>query len=425
MISEYTNIPRTIDELTRFLEGNQNQYQSAYENIRSDKGWTVPFAAKYFDVMDSLYNRLYINLYERLLDDHNLPDSEIIDSVKSFIKWADKETKELDILAAAADLGVLTSIDGHVYQLLYTAFNKLKQLLQVSDEEKKLNKTYKISQKNAKSRAKIGIVTVTDEEHTAALAILSDVKIVPANDSNAFTYRKGFIKSKSRKISVVLVQCLHQGAAASAVATTQLIINFSPEIIVMLGHAAGNKGKMKSCGIGDIMIAADAIDYEKNNNRKKADNCPPEIVESSKIRPIAANATLVNLALQFKEDKNVLEQIKENYPDKEKFSPLLRVFSGAIISGSVLVRSSFWFDKVIKDYPGAIGLDMEIYGFYYAAENTTFGNKPKCIAIKSISDYGSHDTKYPQELKAHTVRVPYACYTSAEFFKQFALANII
>jgi len=425
MIPEYTLIPRTIDELTRFLERNRLTYQSAYQNIRTNKGWKIQFPEKYFEVMSSMYGMLYINLYERLIEDYNLPDDDILTAVNGFISWADRETKELDQLAALADFGVISGIDGPVYELLHKAFHKFKQIIQISEEEKRINKTYKITSHKKQSKVKVGIVTVTDEEHTAALEILSDVEIVLGNDNDAFTYRRGFIKGSGKKISVILVQCLHQGAAASAVATTQLINKFSPDNLVMLGHAAGNRGKMKSCGIGDIMIATEAIDYEKKTvTEKKVGISTPEIVETSKIRPIAANSTLVNRVKQFKETGDVLDQIRNDYANNEKFPKKLKMFPGAIVSGGALVRSDTWFDKVIKGNPGAIGLDMEIYGFYYAAENTTFGNKPKCIAIKSISDYGSQDPKYPKDLEDHRVRVPYACYSSAEFFRRFALNNI-
>jgi nucleoside phosphorylase len=425
MIPEYTIIPRTIDELTRFLERNKYTYQSAYDNIRPHKGWIIPFPEKYFEVMNSLYGMLYINLYEKFQEDYNLPDDDILNAVNGFVDWADKETKELNKLATLLEFGILAGIDGHVYHLLYKAFNKFKQLIQIALEEKKINEAYKITSDRRQPKFKIGIVTVTDEEHKAALDILSDIKIVLGHDNDAFSYRSGFIKGDGKKISVILVQCLHQGAAASAVATTQLINKFSPENLVMLGHAAGNKGKMKGCGIGDIMIAAEAIDYEKKTiTEKKSATNQPEIIKIYKVRPLYANSSLVSQVKQFKGGKGVLDAIRQGYEGHEKFPIKLKLFPGAILSGGALVRSGTWFNELIKGNPGAIGLDMEIYGFYYAAENTTLGNKPKCIAIKSISDYGSDNSKYANEIEDHTVRVPYACYTSAEFLKRFALTNI-
>lgn len=428
MAENYTKIPRTIDTLNRFLENKREEYFSAHENINSSHGWNFKFGEKYFQVMDSLYGMLYTKIYENLTSDSDLTDDDIIDSVNGFLNWAEKERKELEYLAQLADFGILSSVDGHVYGLLLTAYNKFKQILQISKEEKKLGTSYlPIGERNSKikSKFKVGIVTVTDEEHEAVLTTLSDIKVIPPKQNNAFTYRSGYIKEGKKKIKVIVVQCLHQGAAAAAVATSQMINNYSPEVMAMIGHAAGRKGRMPKCAVGDIMIAKESVDFEQVTITEQSVNGEePEIVEKSRKRSLQANSTLVNQIAQFKSSKGVLEDIKTGYTESDLFDTPLKVFSGTIVSGSFMARSEKWFDKIIKENPGSIGWDMEIYGFYYAVENTTFGEKPKSIAIKSISDYGVEDPKYPKQLESHTVRVPYACYTSAEFFRRFALENL-
>ncbi|QXU39693.1 hypothetical protein [Pedobacter sp. D749] len=427
MSIQLTQIPRTIDTLTNFLENKKDEYRSAYENIRSGQGWKIQNGEFYFEAVNSLYNHLYTKIYEPLLTDSALTDSDITGFIDDFLYWAAQEKKKISDLDELAHFGILTTINSHVHSLLYSAFNKFKQLRDIYREEQKLAKNYISTAKPPTARKqtyKIGIVTVTEEEHNAALEILSGVKIIPPKENNAFTYRTGHLKGGKKGIKVILVQCLHQGAAAAAVATSQMITSHSPEIMAMIGHAAGNKSKMKKCSVGDIMLAKESIDFEQVTiTEQSAGDNPPEIIEKPKKRPVPANTTLVTSALQFK-STGILQQIKDGYPDKALFEAELKLFPGIIVSGSAMVRSETWFNKVMADNPGAIGWDMEIFGFYYAIENTTFGNKPKGIAMKSISDYGSKKTKYPEGLEDHTVRVPYACYTSADFFRQFAIENL-
>lgn len=427
MSRQLTQIPRTIDTLTKFLENKKDEYHTAYENIRSGLGWKVQYGDFYFEAVNSLYNHLYTKIYEPLLADE-LTDEDITSYVDDFLFWAEKKKKEFNDLDEMVHFGVLGSIDGHVHSLLYTAYNKFKQIRDVFREEQKLAKNYKLLSKpvsNRKQRYKIGIVTVTEEEHNAALEILNGVRVISPKENNAFTYRTGYLRGGKKEVKVILVQCLHQGAAASAVATSQMITAYSPKIMAMIGHAAGSKSRLQKCNIGDIMLAKESIDFEQVTiTETSVGGNPPEIVEKPKKRPIAANTTLVTSALQFKSNKEILQGIKDGYQDKALFESELKLFPGIIVSGSAMVRSEQWFNKIMADNPGAIGWDMEIFGFYYAIENTTFGNKPKGIAIKSISDYGTKNPRYEKGLEDHTVRVPYACYTSAEFFRRFAIENL-
>jgi nucleoside phosphorylase len=169
------------------------------------------------------------------------------------------------------------------------------------------------------------------------------------------------------------------------------------------------------------MVADTSVDYDQVTVIEKSVDGVPEIKEKDKKVVITANANLLQKIGYFARHTDILERIRTKYPAYKLFHQTLNVKPGKIISGNALVRSESWFQKMIEDNSGAVGLDMETNGFYYAAENTLFKNKPLYISIKSVSDYGSHRNDFPDGIKDASVRVPYAIYTSANFFFHFAL----
>ena len=84
-----------------------------------------------------------------------------------------------------------------------------------------------------------------------------------------------------------------------------------------------------------------------------------------------------------------------------------------MVSGSAVVASKDYVEQMIAPQNRKIiGLDMEIYGVFYACEHNSF-HKPKCFAMKSVVDYadGNKNDNYHD----------YACYTSAAALKEFVI----
>jgi nucleoside phosphorylase len=215
---------------------------------------------------------------------------------------------------------------------------------------------------------------------------------------------------------------MHQGTASAATLTTKLVLSYSPNFVAMLGHAAGNRNLASGLKVGDIMLAETSVDYDQVSilTRKMADG-EQETIEKDRKHVITADGTLVDAIIQFATQTDILNKIKDGYPSEDLFTHSLNLKPGKLISGNALIRSEEWFQKMINENTGTIGLDMETHGFYYAAQNTVFKNKPLFISLKSVSDYGSERHDYNKAIKSHIIRINYATYTSANFLFHFAI----
>lgn len=427
MAADLSRIPRTKQELENFLERNFEEYHQAYLNIRPGQGWRIElYETEVFRMMDTLYAGLYESLYPKLQREYSASDREIVDLVRALVKWTKKENGLFKRIAKNNGHGVLVNVEAIVQELLLRAYYKFTEAILLAKEEQTKNLKH-LSSDNAgsvKSEYLIGIITATTEEFTSAKSFLNNPKLLPLIPEDSHIYTKGLFENSAKRLSVVITQTLDQGSAASAVATSQMIRTHNPDFLVMLGHAAGNKNLMRTTGLGDILIAKEAFDYGQVSIVEKLNNGNVVYVEKDKKRPIEADKTLVTLLTQFSEDHTFLEHIKSGYAASSLFSNPLKVHFGSIASGNALVRSESWFDKIVAANTGTIGLEMEAYGFYFAAVNTRFKDKPLFVAIKSVSDFGSHNTTYPPSLKAPLHRIGYATYTSAKFFYEFALKHL-
>ena len=69
-----------------------------------------------------------------------------------------------------------------------------------------------------------------------------------------------------------------------------------------------------------------------------------------------------------------------------------RVRPGLIVSGSEVVASKETTEEVMRRYPAALGLEMEIYAVYMAAL-LSLGRKSEFLAIKGVADFGDKEKK--------------------------------
>jgi hypothetical protein len=73
-------------------------------------------------------------------------------------------------------------------------------------------------------------------------------------------YRETTLTTASDKtLSVVATASTSMGLTAAAIATTQLVMQFRPKLVVMIGIAAGTRAANKQ--FGDVLVADPSVDY--------------------------------------------------------------------------------------------------------------------------------------------------------------------
>jgi nucleoside phosphorylase/CheY-like chemotaxis protein len=248
-----------------------------------------------------------------------------------------------------------------------------------------------------------GIVCALEEELQAVLALdLSWQEIrVPYDFAQ---YHRGSLVIGGKEISVVAVSAPNMGMPIVACTANKLISTFVPKFLLMVGICAGVKSKTK---IGDVLIADPCFDwgsgkwiFDEKLKRLRFMPAPYQLRVASGLKKVArAVAT----------DANVLPVIYAQY-NKKKPANVPTCIVSAMASGGSVIQAESLMDEVRDQHKNLIGIEMESYAVYCAAEYA-IEPKPAYISMKSVCDHGSAK----KNDKYHS----YACYVSAQFALEF------
>jgi nucleoside phosphorylase len=87
------------------------------------------------------------------------------------------------------------------------------------------------------------------------------------------------------------------------------------------------------------------------------------------------------------------EYLSLRYEMKDANIPIVpAIQSGLVVSGSAVVADNKVIKEVLKRFPSAVGLEMEIFGLYTSVEGG-IGRRPEFIALKTAADFGTSTKK--------------------------------
>jgi nucleoside phosphorylase/CheY-like chemotaxis protein len=252
------------------------------------------------------------------------------------------------------------------------------------------------------------ITAIRDPELNAVLNLPLDWKSFKI-ENDATEYFNANIIENNKNISFVAASCLQMGMTAAAVLSMKMIHSFRPKYIIMTGIAAGIEGK---CEYGDILVSELSFDYSCGkitidlNNEKKFQ---PDY------KTIELSRDLLEDIQSCKAKRLFVDEIKDKWQgDKPKTS--IEVHVGPLASGGSVVEDTSSISEIKNHARKLIGIDMETYGVFYAANNCS---KPKplgAMSIKSVSDFAN-----PNKSDGYQ---KYASYTSASFAYKFLIEKI-
>mgnify|MGYP003627736920 CR=1 FL=1 len=219
-------------------------------------------------------------------------------------------------------------------------------------------------------------------------------------DDHTFIY-EGTFNSNGTKYKVCATHCSRMGMVATANKASSIINLLNPKSIVMTGICGGIK---KNTDFGDIIFAECVWDYQSGKMKRVDDKsffeiAPHQIMASTEIRS--------KMEL-FKADKDVISKISEDFEDDIQATPKLLL--GPIATGAAVVADASYVNTIIAQNRKVLGIEMEIYGLYSAAENTS-SIKPKVFALKSVCDFADIDKEDDYQI--------YCSYMSANVLRVF------
>ena len=243
----------------------------------------------------------------------------------------------------------------------------------------------------AASQCDIGIITILPEEAYAVLSLAEQKEHISINKHE---YHKFSLPVENNRIQIVHRRTLCQGNVSSATTFMEMLQNFSPKLIVVMGIAGGISPKI-SCG--DVVVAQKVIYYDLRKIEKERNVRKP-------ILGGEANAVVTELFNAFQVEKGQ-EIIKITDSDN-------KIFLGSIGCGEAVIKNIScdernWLHEVGDDI---LAVEMESFGAWHGAWENNICNCVVTMSIRGISD------KADQEKNDNFRNI--ACKNAALAFKE-------
>jgi nucleoside phosphorylase len=211
-----------------------------------------------------------------------------------------------------------------------------------------------------------------------------------------------FSTDKGEKLRVVGTTSTSMGLTAASIVTTQLVMQFKPRIVVMIGIAAGTRDGGKE--FGDVLVADPSVDYNSG-----------KVVWSNGVRgflpdpyPIGLNPRLRSVLLRFRGNNDVFEKIRDgwNGPLPKNGN---RMHLGPVGAADQVIDDSTRILEIQRNWRKLIGVEMETYGVYRSCYESP-DPKPRFVSFKSVCDFAAEKSDSWQD---------YAAYVAAQFAARF------
>lgn len=225
---------------------------------------------------------------------------------------------------------------------------------------------------------------------------------IPADLSTTF-YTKTVELANGKNIRIVTCYALQMASTASAALTTKLIYNYRPKYLFMTGIAAAvNRNDAK---LGDILVASKV--WDGASGKIKTDEDGNDIFMPD-YHELTLDTDMQGIVNRLASDRKLLNSIEESYRFQQgKPDTRLNVHIGPIASVPAVLSSKEEVMKIQEHCRKLLGIEMEGYGVFYAANNSARPRPTYTVLVKSVSDFAD-----PEKSDNYQ---DYAMYTSAEF----------
>jgi len=219
----------------------------------------------------------------------------------------------------------------------------------------------------------------------------------------AHVYRETSLRINSGKsLRVVATASSSMGLTAAAIATTQLVLQFRPRLIVMIGIAAGTRSGNKQ--FGDVLVADPSVDYA-SGKYVNVDGVREFLPDPY---PIGINARVRSALQRYASNPAVFANIRSRWMG-QKPPGLNRLHIGPLGAADQVIDDPTRVIEITKNWRKLVGVEMETYALYRACHESP-DPKPRFVSFKSVCDFAAEKTDSWQE---------YAAFTAAQFAVDF------
>lgn len=212
--------------------------------------------------------------------------------------------------------------------------------------------------------------------------------------------------STEKKLKIVGTTSTSMGLTAAAIATTQLVLQFRPRMVIMIGIAAGTREGGKE--FGDILVADPSVDYNSG-----------KVAQGDGIReflpdpyPIGLNPRLRSVLHKYRGNHPVFSTIRARWQEATPPGPN-RLHIGPLGAADQVIDDASRILEIQRNWRKLIGVEMENYGVYRACHESP-DPKPRVVSFKSVCDFAAEKSDSWQR---------YAAFFAAEFAVEFLKAE--
>jgi nucleoside phosphorylase len=248
----------------------------------------------------------------------------------------------------------------------------------------------------------IGIVCALEQpEFAAVMAAIGGPSKWRETGNPRYThvYRETeMLTDQGTTLKVVGATSTSMGLTAAAIVTTQLILQFRPRIVLMIGIAAGTRDGNKQ--FGDVLVADPSVDYNSG-----------KVVQQDGVRgfqpdpyPIGLNPRLRSVLQKYRGSSTIFETIRSGWKGSLPLAAN-RLHVGPLGAADQVIDDASRVLEIQQNWRKLIGVEMETYGVYRACYEAP-DPKPRFISFKAVCDFAAEKSDSWQA---------YAAFVAAEF----------
>jgi len=217
----------------------------------------------------------------------------------------------------------------------------------------------------------IAIITALQKEQDAILRQYDSWEKIKGNRRSIREYQ---VTRNRKGHRIAVIQTSSIGQLPAALVASDVITDCSPQMILLVGIAAGIGEEIN---LGDIVISEQLIDC-----------APGKLTDSGELnrfRVYRSNAELLATLSNFR-DLNWTTKIKVPHPNISSSNLPTVHPPGDIFCGNKIISDSKTIVRLLSHFPKAIALEMESVGI--ASRLAQIGEPPRFAVIKGICDKG-------------------------------------
>jgi nucleoside phosphorylase len=217
------------------------------------------------------------------------------------------------------------------------------------------------------------IIGALEEETNPFKALLSTCTKSSEFEHHDFYFYDATINHEGTILKIALVTLPRMGLVSSTATTMKALNLLKPKFVVMPGICAGIQGQSK---LGDLILAETCWEWQSGKlteNEHKKEPYQIQIDDSCQ-------------GLFYNTPEDYAEKAWKDF-DGTRSNEKPNLLKGAFVTGSSVIADSDKILEISTQHRKLLGLDMEIFGMYYACSITQ--PRPVFLAIKSVCDLGN------------------------------------